>query len=56
MLKHMRDGAKLHRGFGDHTELGLPSGVVLVPLSIFDQLIDEHRIEPEEGGSFYCPT
>jgi hypothetical protein len=49
VLSHMKNGAKLYRGFGDRIELRADTGIFLVPLGIFDALIDEHRIFAEGG-------
>jgi hypothetical protein len=50
ILAQMGFGAKLYRGFGNQIELLLVDGTVgLVPHSLFDRLIDEHKIVPESG-------
>jgi hypothetical protein len=49
IIAQMKNGAKLHRGFGDKIELRLASGVVSVPIEIFDSLIDQNQIV-EQGG------
>jgi hypothetical protein len=55
ILRAMKDGAKLYRGFADKIELTLPDGRKFeMPTVIFDGLIDENRIVPEHGSSgFY---
>jgi len=53
ILDHMKKGAKLHRAFADKIELRLHDKVVLVPVDIFDSLIDERRIVPEGGAAGY---
>jgi hypothetical protein len=51
VLQHMREGATLHRGFGDQIELRLTDGRnVAVPARMFDALIDEHKIKSETGN------
>jgi hypothetical protein len=52
IIEHMKKGAKLHRGFADKIELRLPGGVVFIPQAIFDSLIDQGQIVPEDDG-FY---
>ncbi len=56
VLQHLRNGAKLYREFSDKIELRIPgNGTVIVPLAIFDALIDEHKIVSESGqvNGFY---
>jgi len=55
IIEHMKNGAKLYRGFGDKIELRLSSGVVLVPVDIFDSLIDQGQVV-SNGGGFYRLT
>jgi hypothetical protein len=52
IIAHMKNGAKLHRGFGSKIELRLASAVVFVPVETFDSLIDQNQIV-ESGGGFY---
>jgi hypothetical protein len=52
IIAHMKNGAKLHRGFGDKIELRLASGVISVPVDIFDSLIDQNQIV-FNGDGFY---
>jgi hypothetical protein len=50
VLKHMEDGAQLHRSFGNKIELRIPGkGVVIVPVEIFDVLLDEQKIISQSG-------
>jgi hypothetical protein len=52
ILNHMRDGAKLYRGFGDDIELRVPSmGTVKIDPRLFDGLIDEGKIVSESGAT-----
>jgi hypothetical protein len=53
ILNQMRDGAALHRSFGGKIELRLATGVVHVPVEIFDLLQDARRITPDGDGGFY---
>ena len=52
IIEHMKKGAKLHRGFGDKIELRISGAVVLVPVKIFDSLIDQGQIV-FNGDGFY---
>lgn len=52
IIAHMKNGAKLHRGFGGKIELRLASGVVSVPVDIVDSLIDQNQIV-DNGDGFY---
>ena len=50
VLEHMKNGAKLYRGFADKIELRIPNkGTVMIPAGIFDSLRDEKRIVSESG-------
>jgi hypothetical protein len=49
VLAHMKEGAKLYRGFGDRIELRAGTGIFLVPVAIFDGLIDENKIVADGG-------
>jgi hypothetical protein len=52
ILEHMKQGAELHREFGE-IELRMPDGgKFLIPTGMFDALIDERRIVAGSGG-FY---
>jgi hypothetical protein len=53
VLREMKKGAKLYRGFGNMVELRV-AGImaIFIPLPIFDALIDEHKIVAE-GEGFY---
>jgi hypothetical protein len=53
VLNQMREGAALHRGFNGKIELRLATGVVQVPVEIFDLLQDARRIIPDGDGGFY---
>jgi len=50
VLKHMENGAHFHRASGGKIELRIPGkGIVIVPVEIFDALIDEQKIVPQNG-------
>jgi hypothetical protein len=52
ILEHMKQGAELHREFGE-IELRMPDGeMFLIPARMFDALIEERRIVAASGG-FY---
>jgi hypothetical protein len=56
VLKHMENGAQFHRAFGDKIELRIPGkGIVIIPLEIFDALLDENKIVSQSGqlNGFY---
>jgi hypothetical protein len=50
ILTHIKNGAELYRGFADKIELKLSDGrTFVVPVPMFDDLIDAGRIKPELG-------
>jgi hypothetical protein len=56
VLKHMENGAQFHRAFGDNIELRIPGrGVFIIPLEVFDALLDEQKIVSQSGqlNGFY---
>jgi hypothetical protein len=55
ILEQMKRGAKLYRGFGDQVELRIADSVtVIIPVPVFNALIDEHKIsESGEANGFY---
>jgi hypothetical protein len=53
ILEHMRNGVKLRRGIGGRIELRIPNrGLLIVPASILDALLDANKIVAVPGGSF----
>jgi hypothetical protein len=56
VLKCMENGAQFHRAFGDKIELRIPGkGIVIIPVEIFDALLDEQKIVSQSGqlNGFY---
>ena len=50
ILKHMKNGVVLYRGFADKIELRLNDGrTIEVPVQMFDDLTDERRIVSQHG-------
>jgi hypothetical protein len=56
VLKHVENGAQFHRAFGGRIELRIPGkGIVIVPVEVFDALIEKHKIVSQSGqlNGFY---